>query len=358
MNTTTSTHPDPDRFTATSLADRVSAPATLPLPTTGQDLTWRRLQRSDLPGLLELDRLCGAVDNPRLVSTLDMFEEDFDAPSFDPELDSAVAIDPAGQLVAYGESVRDSEAATIVKVRLNGQVRPDRRGEGIGTALLAWQEGRGLQLLKSSDKHLPGWLTTGSESGALAQRALLERAGFVPTRWWFTMTRDLAEPIPTVALASHLRIAQYSNDLSEQARLVINDSFRDHWGSQPSNREDWESIARLESFKPELGSVVFATRDDGAEEIAGVLRVMITEEEWEPNGFSFGYIEVLGVARAWRGQRIAQALLATTLTRLRELGLERAMLDVDSESPTGAVGLYGHLGFTEYDRSLTLNKEY
>ncbi|MEB4613125.1 GNAT family N-acetyltransferase [Leucobacter sp. M11] len=358
MNTTPATRSEPDPFTATPLSARVSAPTSLPLPAVGHDLTWRRLHRSDLPGLLELDRLCGAVDHPRLVNTLDMFEEGFDAPSFDPELDSVVAVDPAGELVAYGESVRDSEAATIVKVHLNGQVRPDRRGEGIGTALLAWQEGRGLQLLASSEQHLPGWLTVGSESGALAQRPLLERAGFVPTRWWFTMVRDLAEPIPAVSLAPHLRIAPYRNELSEPARLVINDAFRDHWGSQPLNRADWESIARLGSFRPELGAVVLATGDDGSEELAGVLRVMITEAEWEPNGFSFGYIEVLGVARAWRGQGIARALLATTLTTLRGLGLEQAMLDVDSESPTGAVGLYGRLGFTEYDRALTLIKEY
>lgn len=350
--------PVPASVASRSLAERVSAPTDLPLPTVGEDLTWRRLRRSDLPALLELDRLCNAVDNPRIVNTLDMFEEGFDAPSFTPALDSVVALDGDGKLVAFGESVRDSEASTIVKVHLNGQVRPDRRGQGIGTALLAWQEGRGRQLLASANSHLPGWLTTGSDSGMAAQRALLERAGFVPTRWWFTMTRDLADPIPDIALAPRFRLETYRNDLSEQARTVVNDAFRDHWGSQPLNREDWESIARLQSFVPELGSVVVATRDDGGEEIAGVLRIMITEEEWAPNGFTFAYIEVLGVARAWRGQRVAQALLARTLTILRERGLEKAMLDVDSESPTGALGLYSRLGFTEYDRSLTLNKEF
>lgn len=355
MNQTSS---EPERVKSTPLSERVNAPATLELPTVGADLSWRRLQRSDLPALLELDRACGAVDNPRLVNTLDMFEEGFDAPAFNPELDSAVAIDPNGKLVAYGEAVKDSEAATIVKVHLNGQVHPDRRGEGIGTALLSWQEARGRQLLAASHEYLPGWLTTGSESGAHSQRALLERAGFVPTRWWFNMIRDLAEPIPAVHLAAHLRIEPYRNGLSELARLVINDAFRDHWGSQPLNQDDWESIARLKSFRPELGNVVIATREDGSEELAGVLRVMVTEHEWEPNGFTFAYIEVLGVARAWRGQKIAQALLAQTFTTLREQGLEKAMLDVDSESPTGAVGLYSRLGFTEYDRALTLNKEY
>ncbi|GAA1324979.1 hypothetical protein ACFSWE_03400 [Leucobacter albus] len=145
----------PQRLTERPLAERVSAPASLPLPTVGADLTWRRLRRDDLPALLELDTLCGVEDHPRLVNTLDMFEEGFDAPSFDPELDSAVALDGAGTLVAYGEAVKDSEAATIVKVHLNGQVRPDRRREGIGTALLAWQEGRGLQHLAASDLHLP-----------------------------------------------------------------------------------------------------------------------------------------------------------------------------------------------------------
>ena len=343
---------------ARPLRSRVDAPASVSLPDAGDDLRWRRVTRADLPALLEFDRACGAVDHPRVVHTLDMLEEGFDAPAFDPETDSAIAFDAGGRIVAYGEATTGSEASTLVKVRLDGKVHPSRRREGIGTALLAWQEARGLQLLAASESDLPGWLNAGIESRATAQRALLESAGFVPARWWLTMDRDLRDAIPEVELAPDLRIAPFADEWSESAREVINDAFRDHWGTQPLTPDDWGALVRLQSFRPELSAVVLAKREDDSEDVVGVLGTMINEAEWEPNGFRFGYIEMLGVARGWRGRRIAQALLAHTLRALRAEGLERAVLDVDSESPTGAVGLYSRLGFRELDRSVTVVKEY
>jgi ribosomal protein S18 acetylase RimI-like enzyme len=39
-------------------------------------------------------------------------------------------------------------------------------------------------------------------------------------------------------------------------------------------------------------------------------------------------------------------------------GFERAVLDVDADSPTGAVGLYEGLGFSEVNRSVSLVKQF
>lgn len=340
------------------LSERVDAPASAPLPAVGEGLVWRRARRDDLPKLLEFDHVCGALDHPRSVSTLDMLEEDFDSPTFDAETDSAIAFDADGAVAAYGDATVDSQVATIVKVRLDGAVRPDLRGRGIGRALLAWQEARGMQLLASSDERLPGWLNAGVESTATGQRRLLDAAGYTAARWWLTMDRDLAEPIPEIELASPLRITAYDRAFSEGARTVINDAFRDHWGSQPLSADDWQSLERLQAFREDLGAMVLAADDDGSETVVGALASMVNQADWAPNDFSFGYIEVLGVAREWRGRRIAQAMLARALRQMRAEGLERATLDVDSESPTGAVGLYAHLGFREYDRSVTMVKEF
>ncbi|MCD2498435.1 GNAT family N-acetyltransferase [Microbacterium nymphoidis] len=338
------------------LSVRVPATAEAVLPGIGSDLIWRRADRGDLVALFELDRACGAIDHPRIVHALDVFEEAFARSGFDPAQDTALAVDATGRVVAYGEAYREPEAATAVKVRLNGQVHPDRRGEGIGTALLAWQEARGRQLLAGSPHTLPGWLNAGVESAAAGQLRLLQRAGFAPARWWSTMSRDLAEPIPVVAMEAPLHIAPYEPEWSEDARMVVNDAFRDHWGTQPITPEEWRSFERLDAFSAELSSVVLATDADGAKQVVAALWTMVNQEEWEANGFSFGYIEMLGVARTWRGRRIAQALLAHTLTQLRARGLERAVLDVDSDSPTGAFGLYERVGFREFDTSVTVVK--
>lgn len=83
-----------------TLAERVDAPELAPLPASGYDLIWRRLERSDLPVLVALDRACGAVDHPRIVEPADAWDEAFDQTDFHPETDSAIAVDPSGRAVA------------------------------------------------------------------------------------------------------------------------------------------------------------------------------------------------------------------------------------------------------------------
>ncbi len=49
---------------------------------------------------------------------------------------------------------------------------------------------------------------------------------------------------------------------------------------------------------------------------------------------------------------MAPALLAHTLRAIAAAGLDKAVLDVDSDSPTGALGLYTGVGFAESNRSI------
>lgn len=340
------------------LSERAVAPRELDLPTAGEGLSWRRLSRADLPALVELAHAAAVVDHANWLVSLEELIADFERASFSPELDTAVAVDAQGRIVAYGEAAMSRAQVNLVRVYLPGWVHPERRREGIGASLLAWQEGRGRQLLAASPARLPGWLITDAEERAVAHRALLDAAGFVPARWWLAMNRDLSDAIPDVPLGRGLRLARFRAEDSEGVRLALNDSFRDHWASEPTTPEDWASNTGLSSFRQELSCVVFGTLPDGSEEIAGALTVSVNEDEWQQVGFSFGYIEQLGVRRAWRGRGIAPAMLAHALRVFHEAGLERASLDVDVDSPTGAVGLYDRLGFTERSRSLTQTKTF
>lgn len=56
--------------------------------------------------------------------------------------------------------------------------------------------------------------------------------------------------------------------------------------------------------------------------------------------------------RAARGRRIAPTLLAAYLDATRQAGLERAVLDVDTANPSGALGLYESLGFEATNRTV------
>jgi len=69
-----------------------------------------------------------------------------------------------------------------------------------------------------------------------------------------------------------------------------------------------------------------------------------------------GYIQGIAVRRAWRKRGVATALLAGCLRLLKARGLGEAALYVDSENPSGAVGLYERAGFRVVRREGTYRK--
>ncbi|MHA4854252.1 GNAT family N-acetyltransferase [Rhodococcus sp. MSC1_016] len=337
---------------------RVEAPDIVEIPTIGDDLIWRPSTKADVPTLLQLKRASAVIDSPRSVVMLDELEEEFDSDDFDPAKDSVIAIDQAGDAVAYASSTLLNGQESIVWVTLDCAVHPDRRREGIGTELLRWQEQRGLQHLASSDKALPGWLGADAEEKDTATVDLFHRSGYQSLRWWAELDRDLADPMPPVALDSKIRIVPYGVEWSESTRMAFNESFQDHWGTQPVNRKEWESNDRLSSSRADLSFVALAPNEDGDERVVAFVTSSVNEEEWKPHGYSFGYLNAVGVVRDWRGRGLAPAVIAHTLHAYRTAGLERAVLDVDTDSPTGAFKLYESLGFTIVDRSVSLIKQF
>ena len=333
------------------LRERVAAPGILPVPESTSDLTWRPASNADLDAALDCVRAAGAVDHPQFVTTREELEQDFGHSYVSLEHDSLLALDAAGQVLAYGLTVLSPSQDTLVRSFLDGAVRPSARGRGIGRELLAWQEARALQQFATSKRTLPGWMVLWSDARATSTVRLAERAGFRIARYFLELRRELSEPIPP-RLLEGFEIVPFDATLTEAVRLARNDAFRDHWGSQPTTEEDWnEAIARA-VFRPELSFLALAPNG----EVAGFVLCEVNEEDFEPQGFSSAYIELVGVPRAFRRLGIAPALLSHTLAAVAQAGLEKAVLDVDSDNPSGALGLYTGLGFVEANRSLQLNK--
>ena len=80
----------------------------------------------------------------------------------------------------------------------------------------------------------------------------------------------------------------------------------------------------------------------------------VNEDDWVTLGASNAYIDLIGVVRDRRGQGLAPLVISRTLQAIAEAGLEKAVLDVDTASPTGANTLYERLGFTATERSVAL----
>ena len=336
----------------TPLRDRVPA-ATPVVPADTAELRWRSATFDDLDRLMEIYTAIAAADHPNYGPDRDEEAEELRHSYVNLPLDSLVAEDVStGSFAAVGLNIMPPVQETLVRSILQGGVHPSYRGRGIGRALLQWQTGRGLQQLATSDKPLPGWLMVGTDKRATASTALYARAGFTPTRWFLGQERDVSTPIPEIAIDGPVRIVPYEPRYSEATRVAKNASFRDHWGSQPTEVEQWNSMVGLPTFSA-AHSYLAVTADD---EVVGLLITFVNEEDWARQGFTGGYIGLVGVVREWRKRGIAPALLARVMHSYADAGWHKASLDVDSDNPTGALGLYTGMGFTETTREVSFTQ--
>ncbi|GAB2479629.1 GNAT family N-acetyltransferase [Promicromonospora xylanilytica] len=357
-----------DTTSLAPIAERAAAPATLTLPTAG-GLTWRAATREDAPVWLALRNHIARADAEPYAETLEEIEEIFEGAWRDMAADSLLGFDADGALVAWAQVECPPGDVTQVRAFCWGGVHPDRRGEGIGRELLAWEDGRARQLLAASGKDVPARIGVFAEDdGPASKHRLYERAGFQVRRYYSDLARPLsgpdAGPVPDVPLPGGLQLVPWSADLDEATRLAHNDAFRDHWGSQPQTREQWTQRA---CFAPEWSFVVVDPEPDVAAllasphtdaDTAAVLRageplVVGYEiaarytEDFAVRGYTFGYTDILGARRAYRGRKAALAALAAGLRAFAADGMQYAALDVDTANPSGAHGLYASLGYVK-----------
>ena len=324
------------------IAERADAPGVLDLPPAHLELAWRALQIADAPALFGLIQAIEAADNPPQRESYEEVVELFEGSWKDLERDSLGGFDVHGTLRAYAVvEVRPGDTRTV-RAFLRGAVHPDWRGRGLGRAVLTWMEGRGRQKLAESGKDLPARLATFVEERARDQRRLYAAAGFSPIRWYTQMRRDLSRPLPEVDAPQGVRVVPWSVELDEQVRLAHNETFADHWGSEPQTPETWKQHGS--HFVPRW-SFVALDSSEGQDEVAGYLLSGRYEQDWPVLGYTCGYTDLLGVRQAWRGKSVAVALLASAMSAYRADGMEYACLSVDTANPTGAYGLYEKLGY-------------
>jgi mycothiol synthase len=350
------------------LTERVAAPAELPAITAG-GLTWAPLTADDAQALNGLRNTVATADREPYREPLDETVDDLAAPGHDLTTDSLIGRDTGGVARAWAVVESPPGDRSTARAFLFGGVHPDRRGEGIGRELFAWQMARGRQVLAARGQDLPARLGVfSSDTVPAASVRLYERAGFAPRRYYSDLERDLrdpAAPLPDVVVGGSLRLVPLTDALDEPTRLAHNDAFRDHWGSEPQTPAQWRSGRT--AYAPEWS---FAVVDDGPD-VAAMLADPATDaetaaallageplvagyhvaarytEDFEVRGHPFGYTELLGVRRAYRGRRLSLALLVAGMRAFAADGMAVAALDVDTQNPSGAHGLYASLGYVK-----------
>jgi mycothiol synthase len=335
----------------TPLSHRVPSSGRPAVPET-PGVTWRSATSADIDAITALQAESGRIDHPSYSISREEVAEDFARSYVDVERDTILGIDGSGELVACGLAMPSDARDTLVRSYAFGTVAPTFRGRGIGPQLAAWLDARALEQLAEAEEPLPGWIMVYLESRETAAAEIFARLGYTPARYFFEMRRDLPDRIEDVATPDDITVRRASTDDWHALRLARNDSFRDHWGSQPTTEEDWATFGSRETVHLDLSFVAV----DGTGEIGGFVITEVRKGDWEGQGFTSAYIDLVGTTRAFRGRGIAPALLAATLRACAEAGYDKAVLDVDAENPTGALALYEGLGFRQAERTVALTR--
>jgi mycothiol synthase len=166
------------------------------------------------------------------------------------------------------------------------------------------------------------------------------------------MGRDLpgegrdAAPLPPIEPVPGLALRPVAEADWRAIFEGLGEAFLDHFGHRDWSEADFEHLFR----GPEVDTTLWRVAWDG-DALAGASHNTISASECATLGVRQGWVDIIGVRRPWRGRGVARWLLAETMAEMARRGMERTILGVDLDNPTGALGLYESVGFLPLLRS-------
>ncbi|MEN2745990.1 GNAT family N-acetyltransferase [Sinomonas halotolerans] len=334
-------------------------------------VVWKPIEPAHAAAWAELSNVLAKIDDTDEFYEPEDLVEELAEPGVDPSLDTFGGWD-GGTMVAYGQlRVSAGLVDRVAKASLSGGVHPEWRGRGLGRAVMDWIEPRAAELAAQRYPGLPlvGSLWCGKPASGATR--LAQARGYAPARYFRDMRVELAawEPLsagpppeavrvgsaqarPLAHRAPSGRVATSAveapgvvrvlgGEHTEATRRAHNEAFSDHWGAVERTREKWADQLASRSFRPALSRVALSA--DPALAPDDAVDAYVLCNEYVPGEL---YVSLVGTRRRARGRGLATALLTDVLGAARSAGFRIADLGVDSENPTGAVGLYERVGFS------------
>jgi mycothiol synthase len=260
----------------------------------------------------------------------------------DPALDTRVALQE-DEIVGFGRVWVASEE----ELRTYARTHPDATGKGIGSALLAFCEGRARELAAEGTRQL----TTTSWAADELAPDLLTGLGFAPVRYFLQM-KVASDEIPARPVwPLGIQVEPFSEGRVEDDALygAWQDSFAGHWGHVDQGAPRfWEERRNPDRdvfpYDPSLWFVAIS-----ASEVVGYSLCEQNDAR--------GRVAEIGVVEAYRGRGLGFALLTHSFHELRGRGADEIVLDVDSENTTSALRLYTKAGMTPHPSFTIWGKE-
>ncbi len=173
--------------------------------------------------------------------------------------------------------------------------------------------------------------------------AELRGRGFADVRFGYEMLRPTLDDIPDRALPAGVDVRPVEPGHVRAIFEAEVEAFAGHWGAALEDGSDtrWQEFQE-DPFNRDTGLWQVAWAGD---EIVGMVRPFINEEENVSAGVRRGWCENISTRAPWRGKGVASALICLALRALRDRGMAEAALGVDAQNETGALRLYEAMGF-------------
>jgi len=310
----------------------------------------RQATHSDLPEIAALISEGLSFDGLVFVQTVEELAEEFDGTYCDLEHDVMVA-EHESHIIGVGYTIFLPSETKEERCYIFGTTKPEFRGNGVGTAVMQWATEHGESLLRSTKRTLPKYLRSDMSASNSTAGSLFQKFKMSPVRWNDDLIIDLANS-PEVFTATEYSIVPWDSSRDEEARVVKNLAFMDHWGSTPTSEEGWKQLVHGSTAQRDQS--FFAL--DSNNNIVGLLLSHRYESDDEALGKRIGWIDKLATLAEHRKQSIGRSLITHALAAYQRDGLTHAALDVDTENPTGAYGLYTAVGFSTFRGKVTYER--
>ena len=290
--------------------------------------------------------------NGDFFTTLESMQAEWADPIFNREEDIQVVLGPDNKVVAYVDMYDFS--SLHVCIFSWPAIHPEQMGMGIEDALLEWAVNRSRQRVPLAPEEARIVMQVGANADNQMLYDLYTRHGFQPVRYSYRMRIDFEGPLPTPTAPEGIVIRPMQVGKEEREVIFANyDSFRDHWGTvdEPFDSYLQQWMHHMET-DPNYDPAFYFVALDG-KEVAGVA-LCYPQTDDAPE---MGWVESLGVRRAWRKRGLGLALLQHAFYALQQCGRNSVGLGVDVQSLTGALRLYEKAGMRVWRKNCTYEYE-
>ncbi|MEZ4635591.1 MAG: GNAT family N-acetyltransferase [Caldilineaceae bacterium] len=161
------------------------------LELTPPNITLRPAMLDDCAAVVNLLNICSRALSGVDEFSVDSLHGEWTQPGFDLTNSSMTAIDDDNRIVGYID-VWDMQDPPV-KPFTFGRVHPDFRGQGIGTALLSWAEGRSRQAIDRVPEGASVAMIAAADYNRADAVQLFTDRGFTAKRYSWEMSIDLPE---------------------------------------------------------------------------------------------------------------------------------------------------------------------